>query len=50
MATQPKAYYGQLNKFGFFSNSHLSLGKFFIIRLSRKAEGYGPLKPWQPTM
>jgi len=21
-----------------------------LIHLSRKAEGYGPVKPWQPTM
>ena len=27
----------------------LSLRQFFIHYLSRKAEGYGPMKPWQPS-
>jgi len=27
-----------------------TLRQFFVIHLSRKAEGNGPLKPWQPEM
>lgn len=26
------------------------LHQFFVIHLSRKAEGYGPVTPWQPEM
>ncbi len=26
------------------------LRQFFVIHLSRKAEGYGPMTPWQPKM
>jgi len=39
-----------LKKFGKFAATLLPLRQFFIIYLSRKAEGYGPVKPWQPTM
>lgn len=32
-------------------NFHAStLRQFFVIHLSRKAEGYGPTTPWQPEM
>jgi hypothetical protein len=29
---------------------HSTLRKFFVIHLSRKAEGNGPTTPWQPEM
>jgi hypothetical protein len=34
--------------FGSSKGRHLHLRQFFQNNLSRKAEGYGPLKPWQP--
>jgi len=37
-------------KFGKFACCTLPLRQFFKNYLSRKAEGYGPMKPWQPTM
>jgi len=39
-----------IKKFGQIHYALLPLRQFFNIHLSRKAEGYGPLKPWQPTM
>jgi hypothetical protein len=35
-------------KFGNLKSVPLHLLQFFQNHLSRKAEGYGPMKPWQP--
>ncbi len=36
------------NTFGSLQIPAISLHQFFSYHLSRKAEGNGPLKPWQP--
>ncbi len=42
-----KTAFGKI--FGLNDFYALHLRQFFKQHLSRKAEGYGPMKPWQPT-
>jgi hypothetical protein len=38
------------NLFGYKKTSGLSLRQFLSHHLSRKAEGNGPMMPWQPVV